>query len=111
MTATERLKDLVFPQGLYCNCCGKYIDETRTYGSVSYTHLFRHRDAQRPGKGLKKRDVREPSARLPFTYGFIAHAYHLRQLALSYPDVYKRQGLSFLRQPMGQRYPLTCRQA
>lgn len=32
MTATERLKDLVFPQGLYCNCCGKYIDETRTYG-------------------------------------------------------------------------------
>lgn len=32
MKITDTLKDLVFPQGLYCNCCGKYIDNKRSYG-------------------------------------------------------------------------------
>lgn len=32
MRLAETIADLVFPQKLYCNCCGKYIDETRTYG-------------------------------------------------------------------------------
>lgn len=32
MRLTKIVTDLVFPQRLYCNCCGKYIDKTRTYG-------------------------------------------------------------------------------
>lgn len=32
MRIGERLKDLAFPQGLYCNCCGKCIDDRRSYG-------------------------------------------------------------------------------
>lgn len=34
------IADLVFPQGLYCNCCGKYIDKNRTYGLCD--HCIRH---------------------------------------------------------------------
>ena len=35
-------KGLVFPQGLYCNCCGKYIDDKRSYGLCDY--CIRHMD-------------------------------------------------------------------
>ena len=36
MRLTKLITDLVFPQRLYCNCCGKYIDETRTYGLCNH---------------------------------------------------------------------------
>lgn len=31
-TASNELLDLLYPPGLYCNCCGKITDNTRTYG-------------------------------------------------------------------------------
>ena len=31
-TLSEKLSDLIFPQHLYCGCCGNIIDETRKYG-------------------------------------------------------------------------------
>lgn len=32
MNMVDLIKDLVFPPGLYCNCCGKFTDASRTYG-------------------------------------------------------------------------------
>lgn len=31
MRMMEKWADLLFPPALYCDCCGKYIDKTRTY--------------------------------------------------------------------------------
>ena len=40
MRLTKKIADFVFPQKLYCNCCGKYINQTRTYGLCD--HCIRH---------------------------------------------------------------------
>lgn len=40
MKILDIVKDLVFPQGLYCNCCGKYTDGKRSYGLCD--HCIRH---------------------------------------------------------------------
>lgn len=42
MKITEAARKLLFPQGIYCICCGKYIDETRTYCLCD--HCIRHMD-------------------------------------------------------------------
>lgn len=36
MRLVKTITELVFPQRLYCNCCGKYIDKTRTYGLCNH---------------------------------------------------------------------------
>ena len=45
----DRLLDLLFPDSLYCICCGNIIDETRTYGLCD--HCIRHMvwDMEPPG--------------------------------------------------------------
>ncbi len=38
--AAEKLLDLIYPDPIYCICCGNIIDETRTYGLCD--HCVRH---------------------------------------------------------------------
>lgn len=40
MRILDIVKDLVLPQGLYCNCCGKYTDDKRRYGLCD--HCIEH---------------------------------------------------------------------
>lgn len=44
MKITETAKNMLFPQGTYCICCGKFIDDTRTYCLCD--HCIRHMDFQ-----------------------------------------------------------------
>ena len=46
----DRLLGLIYPDPLYCICCGNIVDETRTYGLCD--HCIRHMvwDTAPPGR-------------------------------------------------------------
>lgn len=44
MKITETAENMLFPKGTYCICCGKLIDNTRTYCLCD--HCIRHMDFQ-----------------------------------------------------------------